>query len=225
MGRFELADGATLFLDEIGELPLRLQSRLLRELQDGEYERLGSPHTRKVDVRVIAATNRDLEEAVKDGVFREDLFFRLNVIPIYLPPLRERREDIPLLANHYLQKLCEIHQRKITGIDSHTLKRLMEYNWPGNIRELQNVIEYAIHLAEDDIPIQNTHLPGKFNPDASKETTSDIAVSIEAYTRRTILALQEDHNEEAIAEILGISRKNLWEKRKRWQLERPISGK
>ena len=96
---------------------------------------------------------------------------------------------------------CETHQRKITGIDSDTLKRLIEYNWPGNVRELQNVIEYAIHLAEDDIPIQNTHLPGKFDPDASKETTSDIAVSIEAYTRQTILALQENHNEVFVGNV------------------------
>jgi formate hydrogenlyase transcriptional activator len=144
MGRFELADGGTIFLDEIGEMPLDLQCKLLRVIQDGEFERLGSPRTTKVDVRIIAATNRNLEEEIKNGNFREDLFYRLNVFPIMIPPLRQRKEDIPLLINHFVSKFNKKIGRKIETISKETLLALQEYHWPGNIRELESVIERAV---------------------------------------------------------------------------------
>lgn len=218
------ADAGTLFLDEVGEIPLPLQVKLLRFLQEGICRRIGDTEFRKFDVRIISATNRNLEEAVADGIFREDLFFRLNVIPIYLPPLRERKEDIPLLANHILQKMCDSHSRHVTGISSKTLKKLMDYSWPGNIRELQNVIEYALHLAEDNQPVQDEHLPVSFNDKIKVSTSTPQFTSIEEFTKQSIWALQGEHTEEQIAEILGISRKNLWEKRKRWNLARPLNS-
>jgi formate hydrogenlyase transcriptional activator len=143
IGRFELADGGTIFLDEIGDLPLRLQPRLLRVLQEGEFERLGSGKTIKVDVRVIAATNRNLAEAMQSGRFRHDLYYRLNVYPIVLPPLRERREDIKLLAEAFLQEASHCLGRLFDSIPKEVLKSLSRHVWPGNIRELKNVIDRA----------------------------------------------------------------------------------
>lgn len=140
-GKFEMANGGTLFLDEIGELPLLLQSKLLRVLQEKEVERLGSNKPTKIDVRVIAATNRNLEEEVRKGNFRSDLYYRLNVLPINVPPLRERKEDIPLLINYFIEKLNRKTQKNINTISSSDLKQLMEYDWPGNIRELENITE------------------------------------------------------------------------------------
>lgn len=144
VGRFELADGNTLFLDEIGELPLESQAKLLRVLQEGEFERLGSSQTIKVDVRIIAATNRILPEEVKKGRFRQDLWYRLNVYPITLPPLRERREDIPLLAKWLVNKFNRKMGRAINRIPAKVMNSLQAYHWPGNIRELENVIERAV---------------------------------------------------------------------------------
>ncbi|MCI0389465.1 MAG: sigma 54-interacting transcriptional regulator [Acidobacteria bacterium] len=146
IGRFELADRSTIFLDEIGELPTELQAKLLRVLQDGEFERLGSSKTLRVDVRVMAATNRDLRAAIKEGTFREDLFYRLSVFPIYIPPMRERREDIPMLVQHLLKELCQRMGRAVESIDPATLKSFQEYSWPGNVRELRNVIERHLIL-------------------------------------------------------------------------------
>jgi PAS domain S-box-containing protein len=144
IGRFELADGGTIFLDEIGDLPLELQSKLLRVIQNGEFERLGSSRTIKVNVRIIAATNRNLEEGIRGGKFREDLFYRLNVFPITMPPLRQRPEDIPLLVNHFVIKFNKKMGRKIETVAKDTMTALQEYHWPGNVRELESVIERAI---------------------------------------------------------------------------------
>ena len=141
MGRFELANGSTILLDEVGELPIELQAKLLRVLQEGEFERLGSPKTIKVDVRVIAATSKNLQQAVRDGKFREDLFFRLNVFPITIPPLRERREDIPPLVWHFVNELSQRMGRSIESIQGSTMEAFKSYYWPGNVRELRNVIE------------------------------------------------------------------------------------
>ncbi|HQN71689.1 MAG TPA: sigma 54-interacting transcriptional regulator, partial [Smithella sp.] len=138
IGLIETADQGTIFLDEVGEIPGSLQVKLLRFLQEGETRRVGDTRMRKFDVRVISATNRNLEQAVRDGMFREDLYFRLNVIPIILPPLRERTEDIIPLANHFMQRLCDEHKREVSGISSRALKALLDYPWPGNIRELEN---------------------------------------------------------------------------------------
>ena len=144
IGRFELADGGTIFLDEIGELPLELQSKLHRFIQDGELERLGSPRTIKIDVRIIAATNRDLKEEIRTGRFREDLYYRLNVFPITMPPLRQRKEDIPLLVDHFVAKFNKKIGKKIDSISKDTVNSLQGYHWPGNVRELESVIERAI---------------------------------------------------------------------------------
>lgn len=151
IGRFEAANAGTLFLDEVGELPLGVQVALLRALQEGEFERIGSSHTRTADVRVIAATNRNLEQAIHDGAFRRDLFYRLAVFPIHLPPLRDRREDIPALASHFLATVADRLGRAFAAIDAESMERLIEYSWPGNIRELQNVIEHSAILCDADL--------------------------------------------------------------------------
>tara|TARA_R110000737_G_scaffold18342_2_gene36329 strand:- start:484 stop:2034 length:1551 start_codon:yes stop_codon:yes gene_type:complete len=148
IGRFELADGGTLFLDEIGELPLDMQAKLLRVIQDGEFERLGSPRTIKVDVRIIAATNRNIINEVRNGMFREDLFYRLNVFPITLPPLRQRKEDIPLLVKHFVIKFNKKIGKQIDIISTDALNTLQAHHWPGNVRELESAIERAVILSE-----------------------------------------------------------------------------
>ncbi|NTV15217.1 MAG: sigma 54-interacting transcriptional regulator [Desulfobulbaceae bacterium] len=144
VGRFELADGGTIFLDEIGEMPLELQAKLLRVIQDGEFERLGSPRSIKVDVRIIAATNRNLEEEISNGRFRADLFYRLNVFPITIPPLRQRKEDIPILVNHFVAKFNKKMGKKIESVSKDTLDLLHAYHWPGNVRELESTMERAV---------------------------------------------------------------------------------
>jgi transcriptional regulator with GAF, ATPase, and Fis domain len=149
IGRFETADRGTLFLDEIGELTPDMQVALLRIVQEGEFERLGASQTRKVDVRVVAATNRNLEQAVDDRQFRADLYYRLSVFPIDLPPLRERREDIPVLAEFFLKRLTTRLARKFTGIEPASMERLAAFTWPGNIRQLQNVVEHSAILCDD----------------------------------------------------------------------------
>jgi formate hydrogenlyase transcriptional activator len=146
VGRMELADRGTLFLDEVGDIPVEIQPKLLRALQEREFERLGSTHTRKVDVRLVAATNRDLEKMIADREFRRDLFYRLNVFPIRIPPLRERREDIPLLVSYFVQKFAKQMQKKIDSVPLAAMKGLAAWEWPGNIRELENFIERAVIL-------------------------------------------------------------------------------
>ncbi|OGR15380.1 MAG: hypothetical protein A2097_04670 [Desulfobacula sp. GWF2_41_7] len=150
MGRFEIANGGTLFLDEIGELPLELQSKLLRVLQDGEFERLGDPKTCKVDVRIIAATNRDLEKEIQEGRFRSDLWYRLNVFPIIIPPLRERKKDIPKLVHWFVNKHARKMGKRITKISEETLTNLSNRYWAGNIRELENTIQRALIISSHD---------------------------------------------------------------------------
>lgn len=148
MGRFELADGSTIFLDEIGEMPMDLQCKLLRVIQDGEFERLGSPRTVKVDVRIIAASNRNLKEEISKGRFREDLFYRLNVFPITIPPLRQRKEDIQLLVNHFVGKFNKKIGKQIESVPKETIEMFKEYCWPGNIRELESVIERSVIITQ-----------------------------------------------------------------------------
>jgi transcriptional regulator with GAF, ATPase, and Fis domain len=150
VGRFESADGGTLFLDEIGDLPMETQIALLRVLQEREFERVGSNHPISVDVRLIAATNRDLAAAVAAGTFRQDLFYRLNVVPIAVPPLRERAADIPLLVEYLVGRYAKAAGKRIRHINKQSLEQLTAYNWPGNIRELQNVVERAVILSETD---------------------------------------------------------------------------
>jgi DNA-binding NtrC family response regulator len=149
-GKFERADTGTLFLDEIGEITPEMQVKLLRALQEGEFDRMGGIKTLKVDVRIIATTNRDLEKAMQDGSFRSDLFYRLNVIPIMLPSLRERKDDIPLLVNHFIRKYSEKNNKKIKSVSPSALSSLMQYHWPGNVRELENLIERTVVMTSND---------------------------------------------------------------------------
>src|SRR5215813_1557981 len=146
-GRFELADKGTLFLDEVGDIPLELQAKLLRVLQEHEFERLGSARTQQVDVRVIAATHRDLKQMIAEGTFRSDLYYRLHVFPLTVPPLRERREDIPLIVHHYVDKFARRMNRRIESVPARTMDVFASYSWPGNVRELQNFVERAVILS------------------------------------------------------------------------------
>jgi formate hydrogenlyase transcriptional activator len=171
IGRFELAHESTIFLDEIGELPLELQAKLLRVLQEGEFERLGSSRTIHVNVRLIAATSRDLEVAVREGRFREDLYYRLNVFPICIPPLRERREDIPMLTWHFLQDLGRRMGREIESVRTTTMIAFQNYSWPGNVRELRNVIER--HLITNQGPVFEAELPEAIHTAAFVEGTAE----------------------------------------------------
>ena len=159
-GRFEEADGGTLFIDEVGDIPLGMQVKLLRAIQFGEIQRLGSSNPMKVDVRIIAATHKNLEEMIQNGEFREDLYYRLNVVPIIIPRLRDRRVDIPLLVEHFIKKFSKINDKNVTGISAEALDKIVKYNFPGNVRELENMIEHAIVLCRgedisvDDLPLQ-----------------------------------------------------------------------
>jgi len=146
VGRFELADQGTLFLDEVGDIPIEIQPKLLRALQEREFERLGNTHTRKVNVRLVAATNRDLEKMIANKEFRSDLYYRLNVFPIRIPPLRERKEDIPLLISYFVQKFAKQMQKRIAAISPPVMRGLTAWDWPGNIRELENFVERAVIL-------------------------------------------------------------------------------
>jgi PAS domain S-box-containing protein len=208
IGRFELADGGTIFLDEIGELPVELQAKLLRVLQEGEFERLGNPKTMKVNVRVIAATNRNLEQAIQKKEFREDLYYRLNVFPIICPPLRERKEDIPLLVKHFCQKHEGKIGKKINNVSPAVMKVLMEYNWPGNIRELENIIERALILSKGDTLEYGDWLPMPKEDDI--KASSDKLLPLEEMERQHIIAALEKTNwkvsgEKGAAKILGLN--------------------
>jgi transcriptional regulator with GAF, ATPase, and Fis domain len=186
-GRFELADGSTLFLDEMGELPLETQAKFLRVLQEGEFERLGGTQTIKVDVRIVAATNRALDQAVKDGKFREDLYYRLNVFPIRLPPLRERPEDIPLLVWAFVKEFERTMGKSITSIPRSCLEQLQRYTWPGNTRELRNVVEHAMIVCAG--PALHVDLPAETRGTA--EGLMADAVTLQEVERRHILAVLE----------------------------------
>ncbi len=182
-GRFELADGGTLFLDEVGELSAPAQAKLLRVLQEQEFERIGGGRPIKVDVRVIAATNRDLEQMVKDGTFRADLFYRLNVFPVSVPPLRERATDIPVLARHFLSKFARKLGKTQQDISARSLERLQRYPWPGNIRELANIIERAAILASGPL-VEVDDLPG-LRPEAPSSGTTPLS-TLESVERHHI---------------------------------------
>ncbi len=220
-GRFELAAGGTIFLDEIGDMALSTQAKILRVLQEGEFERLGSSKTLKVDVRVVAATHRDLPRAIEEGTFREDLYFRLSVVTIELPALRERKEDIPTLAEHFLKKYAEKNQRLIKGFAPKTMDLLVRYDWPGNIRELENMVERAVILCRDEY-IQPGCLPGQFQELAGNEEAGETGVrpghSIREVEKELILKTLEQTggNRTRAAEILGITRRALQYKLKEY---------
>ncbi|MCF6157902.1 MAG: sigma-54-dependent Fis family transcriptional regulator [wastewater metagenome] len=218
-GRFELADGGTLFLDEVGEMSLKVQVKLLRVLEKGEFERVGSEKTIKVDVRFVAATNRDLEKEVLEGRFREDLYYRLNVITVHLPPLRERKEDTPLLANFFLMKYTKKYKKEIHGFTPAAVKALCSHQWPGNVRELENIVERAIVLCKGNM-ITEKHLPGSII-----QGTEDIPVvkipigtSLKEAEKEIIQkTLQITHGSKSdAAKILGISSRKIEYKLKEW---------
>jgi Nif-specific regulatory protein len=186
-GRFELADGGTLFLDEIGELNPATQVKLLRVLQEREFERLGGIETIKVNVRLIVATNKDLEEAISRGQFREDLYYRLNVFAIFMPPLRERKPDILLLAEHFVEKFEREHHKRIKRISTPAIDMLTSYHWPGNVRELENVIERAVLICESNV-IHGHHLPPSLQTAEGSDTVTRLSLetAMEAYERDLI---------------------------------------
>jgi DNA-binding NtrC family response regulator len=219
-GLFEEANGGTVFLDEIGDLSIGLQSKLLRVLEDHEIRPVGGTQSIKVDLRFISATNKDIENAIKEGTFREDLFYRINVITIKLPPLRERKEDIELLARYFIHKYSKELGKPVNEIDNEALQILKAYRWPGNVRELQNIIERAILIAEDSI-IKAEHLPEGIKTEGSFiHAALGDKLSIEDYTKAFIQKHQDEFNEQQLADMLGITRKSLWEKRKRWGITR-----
>ncbi|MFA7468035.1 MAG: sigma-54 dependent transcriptional regulator, partial [Desulfotomaculaceae bacterium] len=213
LGRFELADKGTIFLDEIAEMSLNMQAKLLRVLQEKSFERVGGTETLSVDVRVIAATNRELGEAIKKGTFREDLFYRLNVIHIHLPPVRERKEDIPLLAKHFLQKYGHIYH--VEKISPEAMELLCSYHWPGNVRELQNVIERSAIICRNN-RIDPEHLPRELY--VPQQFSSDVVIdfpdrgiSLEELEKELILKALEKSagNQTKAAQLLGITRSAL----------------
>lgn len=212
-GKFEQADTGTVMLDEIGDVPANIQVKLLRVLQEREFERLGSNKTTHIDVRVIAATNRDLRAALEDGTFREDLYYRLNVVPMEIPPLRARKEDIPYLANHFVERLSPENGGRVTGVTSAAIERLMEYSWPGNVRELENVIERSIvmapgtELGADDIRLD---MNLRTRP-AAGEAGLPEGMSLDAYEQELIrnALTKADGNKSQAARILGLTRNAL----------------
>ena len=221
-GRFELADRGTIFLDEIGDIPPAIQSKFLRVLQEREFQRIGSNDTIKVDVRVIAATSRDLQKGVAENRFREDLYYRLNVISLEIPPLRDRREDIPALANMFCRKFCSKMKKIMDGFDQRTMKLLQQYNWPGNVRELENVTERAVVLSSgklitaDDLPAEITRLAD--DPNTADMTLKEAREKFEAeYIHDTIARFQG--NVSRSSRYLGLARKNLIEKIKKYSID------
>lgn len=214
-GLIELAHEGTVFLDEIGELPMFLQKKLLRFLQEREIQRIGSTHRIKIDVRVISATNRDLEKAVKEGTFREDLYWRLNVVRINLPPLRERKEDITLLVNHFLNKFSKENNKPLPQLEQEVLEALINYDWPGNIRELANIIERAVVLSPSGV-ISIKYLPKKIQEKTGWPVKEESTLNLLEVEKSLILkALNSTGwNQTKAAEILGISRKQLRTKMK-----------
>jgi DNA-binding NtrC family response regulator len=219
-GLFEEANSGTVFLDEIGDLGQQLQAKLLRVIDDHEIRPLGSVQSKKVDIRFITATHRDILKEVQEGHFREDLYYRINVVTIKLPPLRERREDITTLAFHFLKRYAQEIGKQVTVIDDAALRLLMDYSWPGNVRELKNIIERAVLIADGDT-ILTEHMPERMRiSDSFLSEAFSHALSIEDYTKEFILRYQNEYTEQKLADMLGITRKALWEKRKKWGISK-----
>jgi transcriptional regulator with GAF, ATPase, and Fis domain len=220
-GRFELANRGTIFLDEVGELPLESQVKLLRVLQEQEFERVGGIQTVRVDARVIAATNRDLGAEVERGAFRSDLLFRLNIFPIRVPSLRDRRDDIPILARHFVREFASRMGRPVDRIDARALDQLVAYKWPGNVRELANILERAVILCDGPV-LQSAHLGLPSSRAAA--IASDDVVSLEEAERRHILKALERTGgvlagPKGAAALLGVNRSTLWSRMRRLGIE------
>ena len=227
-GRFEEADGGTIFLDEIGEISPYIQVKLLRVLQQKEIERVGESTKRKIDIRIITATNKNLNTLVQQGIFREDLFYRLKVFPIYLPLLKKRREDIPLLINHFIKKNNKVTKNKVKGLSRPALKAVMDYPWPGNVRELANAIEHAFVLCSEreidihDLPVEiQTFTP---TPEASKEqqqeTQDHIPLIRPSLSKEKLLELltEFEWNKAEVSRQTGFSRASIWKYMKKWDI-------
>ncbi|MBU6391947.1 MAG: sigma-54 dependent transcriptional regulator, partial [Planctomycetes bacterium] len=224
LGKFELADKGTIFLDEIGDMSINTQSKLLRVLQEQKFERLGGAETLAVDVRIISATHRDLEEEIEEGKFREDLYYRIKVVNIKLPPLRHKKEDIPLLANRFLEYFSKKHQKRVLSISNEAMKLLISYNWPGNVRQLKNVIESAVVLANGEI-LDTVELPEEIrHPENNTATLKNIDYSLSFRDAKKMLVenferdfikkkLDEcDGNVSRTADALDMHRQNLQQK-------------
>ncbi|MBD5608083.1 MAG: sigma-54-dependent Fis family transcriptional regulator [Desulfovibrio sp.] len=226
-GRFAQADGGTIFLDEIGEMPLAIQAKLLRALQEGEIQRVGSDTPIKADVRVIAATNRDLRQEAKEKRFREDLFFRLNVIAIETPPLRDRSEDIPLLATSFMQRFAEKNRKNIKGFSPQAFDCLLRYSWPGNVRELENAVERAVILcrgdliAESDLPANVANAPARVESSGDEPPLSLAGMSLDMLEKQAIETMMKEtgDNKSEAARRLGITRATLHNKLRKYGID------
>jgi transcriptional regulator with PAS, ATPase and Fis domain len=222
-GCFELASGGTLFLDEIGEMPLQLQPKLLRVLEDGKVRRLGGKQEFEFDVRVIAATNQVPRAAIADGRLREDLYYRLTVFTVHLPPLRDRREDIPLLAQHFIAEFNKKHNANVESLRNDALEMLMSYSWPGNVREFRNVMERALILARGEW-IETIHLPVDLrhpSPESSTKIVLPLGITAAEAERELILKTLEktNHNKAEAARQLGLDVKTIRNKLKSYKIE------
>jgi PAS domain S-box-containing protein len=220
-GRFEAANRGDIFLDEIGDIPLSTQIKLLRVLETKQFERVGDVRSIRVDVRIISATNQDLEALVSRGKFREDLFFRINAIPIHLPPLRDRMEDVPLLVNHFIQRLREKSGKPITGLTPGAMRLFMDHPWPGNVRELKGVLEYAFVLAEKGL-IHPEHLPPTVNvPAPLRKIPEEGRGSVETDEKTALVAAlhQTGGNQSKAAVLLGVSRITVWHRMKKYGID------
>jgi two-component system nitrogen regulation response regulator NtrX len=228
-GRFELADGGTIFLDEIGDMSLKTQAKVLRALEEQSFERVGGKDTVKVDVRVIAASNRDLQSLIRDGRFREDLFYRLSVIPIEVPPLRDRTEDIPLLIDHFIRIFSAENGKRIKTLSGEALAYFLAYDWPGNVRELRNMVERLVIMAPGDV-IEADHLPAPLRPkerwsEAGEARERTLREARDGFERAYILAelRANDWNMTRTAERLGIERSHLYRKIKAYGIVPPTA--
>jgi DNA-binding NtrC family response regulator len=216
IGRFELADGGTIFLDEIGNVPVRQQAKLLRVLESGEIERLGSSRSRHVDVRVVSATNIDLQAACSSGQFREDLLFRLNTVEIHVPPLRDRREDIPTLAAHFLRRYASRYRREINGLDPSAIQAMAQYAWPGNVRELEHTLERAVLMCRGR-EIQSSDLGLNLQRPQSPNLEELSLEAVEALLIRKALGRFQGNVSQA-ADALGLSRGALYRRMEKYGL-------
>ncbi len=224
LGKFELAQGGTIFLDEIGNLPLDIQMKLLRVLEEREIERVGGKTKIKLDTRLIVATNTDLEKAIKEGTFREDLYYRINVFPIDLPPLRERREDIPLLIDYFLKEFRKRYNKKVKDFSSEVMKKFLNYDWPGNVRELKNTIESAALLSNGIIQVKD--LPVHLQKTGVEEEGDSLKETAQQAEKEIIVRTLEKNNwnKAKTAKVLKIDYKTLYNKIKQYQIDTPALG-
>jgi Nif-specific regulatory protein len=222
IGRFEMANGGTIFLDEIGDFSMNLQVKLLRVIQFKEFERVGGRETIKTNVRIIVATNKNLEAEIKNGLFREDLYYRINVFPIFLPALRERKNDVMLLADHFLEKFAKENEKNINRISTPAIEMLTSYHWPGNIRELENCLERAVLLCNDDV-IRSEHMPPSLQMAKTNENPNEnrtLTEIIENKERELIVdALKKNNGKQRItADELGVTERILGYKIKKYEI-------